>query len=37
LPWEVKQVISEPGLHFKLPPPFQNVMYLDKRIQTLDP
>ncbi|KAF1044577.1 MAG: Modulator of FtsH protease HflC [Herbaspirillum frisingense] len=33
---EVKQVISEPGLHFKLPPPFQNVMYLDKRIQTLD-
>jgi len=33
----VKQVISEPGLHFKLPPPFQNVVYLDKRIQTLDP
>ena len=33
---EVKQVINEPGLHFKLPPPFQNVMYLDKRIQTLD-
>ena len=33
---EVKQVISEPGLHFKLPPPFQNVMYLDRRIQTLD-
>jgi len=34
---EVKQIISEPGLHFKLPPPFQNVVYLDKRIQTLDP
>jgi membrane protease subunit HflC len=34
---EVKQVIAEPGLHFKLPPPFQNVVYLDKRIQTLDP
>jgi membrane protease subunit HflC len=34
---EVKQVISDPGLHFKLPPPFQNVVYLDKRIQTLDP
>ncbi|MBB3224839.1 protease modulator HflC [Pseudoduganella umbonata] len=33
---EVKQVIREPGLHFKLPPPFQNVMWLDKRIQTLD-
>lgn len=33
---EVKQVIREPGLHFKLPPPFQNVMFLDKRILTLD-
>lgn len=34
---EVKQVISEPGLHFKLPPPFQNVVFLDKRILTIDP
>ncbi|WP_334187702.1 protease modulator HflC, partial [Noviherbaspirillum sp.] len=33
---EVKQVISEPGLHFKMPPPFQNVIFLDKRILTLD-
>jgi membrane protease subunit HflC len=33
---EVKKVISEPGLHFKLPPPFQNVLFLDKRILTLD-
>ncbi|MGX4642219.1 protease modulator HflC [Massilia sp. SYSU DXS3249] len=33
---EVREVISEPGLHFKLPPPFQNVIYLDKRILTLD-
>ena len=33
---EVKDEISEPGLYFKLPPPFQNVMYLDKRILTLD-
>lgn len=33
---EVKQVITEPGLHFKLPPPFQNVIYIDKRTQTLD-
>jgi membrane protease subunit HflC len=32
----VKQVINEPGLHFKLPPPFQNVIYLDKRIMTID-
>ncbi|PFH12565.1 membrane protease subunit HflC [Collimonas sp. PA-H2] len=34
---EVKQVINQPGLHFKLPPPFQNVLFLDKRILTIDP
>ena len=33
---ELREVIREPGLHFKLPPPFQNVVYLDKRLQTLD-
>src|SRR6476659_398365 len=33
---EVKSVIREPGLHFKLPPPFQNVVFMDKRILTLD-
>ncbi|MGZ8304429.1 MAG: protease modulator HflC [Telluria sp.] len=33
---KVQDVISTPGLHFKLPPPFQNVLYLDKRILTLD-
>jgi len=33
---EIKEVISDPGLHFKLPPPFQNVVFLDKRVQTLD-
>nr|WP_315486714.1 protease modulator HflC [uncultured Undibacterium sp.] len=33
---EVKSVISQPGLHFKLPPPFQNVMFLDKRILTIE-
>jgi membrane protease subunit HflC len=33
---EIKDVISEPGLKFKLPPPFQNVVFLDRRIQTLD-
>lgn len=32
----VKEVITTPGLHFKLPPPFQNVIYLDKRIMTID-
>jgi modulator of FtsH protease HflC len=33
---EIKEVISEPGLKFKWPPPFQNVVFMDKRIQTLD-
>ena len=33
---EIKDVIAEPGLKWKLPPPFQNVVFLDKRIQTLD-
>ncbi|MGE0798280.1 MAG: protease modulator HflC [Lautropia sp.] len=33
---EIKRVIADPGLHFKLPPPFQNVMYFDKRTLTLD-
>ncbi|MFZ3127474.1 MAG: protease modulator HflC [Rhodoferax sp.] len=33
---EIKEVITEPGLNFKLPPPFQNVSYIDKRLLTLD-
>ncbi|MDB5920915.1 MAG: hflC [Massilia sp.] len=33
---EVREVISQPGIHFKLPPPLQNVMFLDKRILTID-
>ncbi|CAM4349758.1 protease modulator HflC [Kerstersia similis] len=33
---EIKRVISEPGLYFKLPPPFQNVVTLDKRILTIE-
>ncbi|WP_424191790.1 protease modulator HflC [Ampullimonas aquatilis] len=33
---EIKHVIAEPGLHFKLPPPFQNVVKLEKRILTID-
>ncbi|MDR7376788.1 membrane protease subunit HflC [Rhodoferax ferrireducens] len=33
---QIKEVITEPGLSFKLPPPFQNVSYLDKRLLTLD-
>jgi membrane protease subunit HflC len=33
---EIKEVVTQPGLKFKLPPPFQNVVFLDRRIQTLD-
>ncbi|WP_294639149.1 protease modulator HflC [uncultured Aquabacterium sp.] len=33
---EIKEVISEPGLKFKLPAPLQNVVFLDRRVQTLD-
>jgi modulator of FtsH protease HflC len=33
---QIKTVITEPGLNFKLPPPFQNVSYIDKRLLTLD-
>ena len=33
---QIKNVITEPGLNFKFPPPFQNVSYIDKRLLTLD-
>ena len=33
---EIKEVINDPGLKMKLPPPFQNVVFLDKRVQTMD-
>lgn len=33
---EIRKVITEPGLNFKLPPPFQNVQYFDKRLLSLD-
>ncbi|MES2400786.1 MAG: protease modulator HflC [Pseudomonadota bacterium] len=33
---QIKDVVTEPGLHFKMPPPFQNVSYIDKRLLTLD-
>jgi membrane protease subunit HflC len=33
---EIKEVVTDPGLKAKLPPPFQNVVFLDKRVQTLD-
>ena len=33
---EIKEVVKDPGLNFKLPPPFQNVSYIDKRLLTLE-
>lgn len=33
---EVRKVIDQPGLYFKLPAPFQNVVYLEKRLLTID-
>ena len=33
---EIKEVVVKPGLKFKLPPPFQNVVFLDRRIQSFD-
>jgi modulator of FtsH protease HflC len=33
---QIQKVITDPGLNFKLPPPFQNVSYIDKRLLTLE-
>ena len=33
---QIKEVITEPGLNIKLPPPLQNVTYIDNRLLTLD-
>jgi membrane protease subunit HflC len=33
---EVRETITKPGLYFKFPPPFENVVYLDKRLQTIE-
>ncbi len=33
---ELTEVVSKPGLRVKLPAPLQNVVYLDKRILTMD-
>ncbi len=33
---EIKEVITTPGLNFKLPPPLQSVTFIDNRILTLD-
>ena len=33
---QIKTVLTEPGLYFKLPPPAQSVSLIDRRIQTVD-
>ncbi len=33
---ELKRVLEEPGLQFKLPPPFQSVQFFERRILTID-
>lgn len=33
---EVRDTVTQPGLHFKLPPPFENIVRLDKRLQTIE-
>jgi membrane protease subunit HflC len=33
---QIRHVITEPGLNWKLPPPFQNVAYIDKRLLTME-
>lgn len=33
---EVRRVLTEPGLYFKLPPPFQNVVMLDRRLLSIE-
>jgi membrane protease subunit HflC len=33
---EIKEVVDQPGLHFKLPAPLQNVVMFERRILTID-
>ena len=33
---QIVRVIEQPGLQFKLPAPFQNVIFFDRRIMTID-
>lgn len=33
---EVRRTIVEPGLYFKFPPPFETIVRLDKRLQTIE-
>jgi modulator of FtsH protease HflC len=33
---EIKEIVDQPGLHFKLPAPLQNVVTFERRILTID-
>jgi membrane protease subunit HflC len=33
---QIVRVVNEPGLYFKMPPPFQNIETVDRRILTID-
>ena len=33
---ELVRVVEEPGLQFKMPPPFQSVQFFERRILTID-
>lgn len=33
---EVRRTLVEPGLYFKFPPPFETIVRLDKRLQTIE-
>jgi len=33
---QIQRVVIDPGLNFKLPPPFQNVVYIDRRLLMLE-
>src|SRR5690625_4318601 len=33
---EVRKTVTEPGLHFKFPPPFETITRLDKRLRTIE-
>lgn len=33
---EVRRTVVEPGLYFKFPPPFETIVRLDKRLQTIE-
>jgi membrane protease subunit HflC len=33
---QIERVVTEPGLHFKLPPPMQNIETVDTRVLTID-